>query len=100
MEDAEKISTPYSMNMNENIQVAFLNRLKKNGTVFHLTQLVSPTITPRHLRANQMGFIFTLSFLLKDTFYQKTHYRLSPPSISILAQPTSEIVRQNIHCYF
>lgn len=59
MEDAEKISTPYSMNMNENIQVAFLNRLKKNGILFHLTQLVSPIIMPRHVRANQMGFIFT-----------------------------------------
>jgi hypothetical protein len=54
MEDAEKISTPYSMNM--------------NGTVFHLTQLVSPTITPMHARANQMRFIFTSSFLSKDVF--------------------------------
>jgi hypothetical protein len=56
------------MNMNENIQVAFLNRLKKNGTVFHLTQLVSPMITPMHARTNQMEFIFTSSFLTKDVF--------------------------------
>ena len=80
MEDAEKISTPYSMNMNENIQVALFEPVKEKWYCFSFDAIGIPNDYAKARTGKSDGIYFYLIIFInryvlsKDTLQTFTAF--------------------------